>query len=59
MVIGIIVKRICHIFKPYFIIKYLGFSLKDIKTLMQQNEEELLPHLKKQLNLMQNEKENF
>ena len=39
--------------------KYLGFSLKDIKTLMQQNEEELLPHLKKQLNLMQNEKEKL
>ena len=39
--------------------KYLGFSLKEIKTLMQQNEEELLPHLKKQLNLMQNEKEKL
>ncbi len=33
--------------------KYLGFSLKDIKTLMKQEEEDLLPHLKHQLILMQ------
>ena len=39
--------------------KYLGFSLKDIKNLMHQNEEDLLPHLKKQLNLMQNEKDKL
>ena len=32
--------------------KYLGFSLKEIKSLMTQNEDDLLPHLKHQLNLM-------
>ena len=35
--------------------KYLGFSLKEIKSLMTQNEDDLLPHLKQQLNLMQKE----
>ena len=34
--------------------KYLGFSLKEIQSLMQQKEEDLLPHLQKQLNLMKN-----
>ena len=38
---------------------YLGFSLKDIKTLMKQEEEDLLPHLKHQLILMQKEKERL
>ena len=33
--------------------KYLGFSLKEIKSLMTQNENDLLPHLKHQLKLMQ------
>ena len=28
--------------------KYLGFSLKEIKSLMTQNEDDLLPHLKHQ-----------
>ena len=39
--------------------KYLGFSLKDIKTLMKQEEEDLLPNLKHQLILMQKEKERL
>ena len=39
--------------------KYLGFSLKDIKNLMKQEEEDLLPHLKHQLILMQKEKERL
>ena len=36
--------------------KYLGFSLKEIKFLMKQDEDNLLPHLKHQLKLMQKEK---
>lgn len=36
--------------------KYLGFSLKEIKSLMTQNEDNLLSHLKHQLKLMQKEK---
>ena len=32
--------------------KYLGFSLKEIKSLMTQNEDNLLSHLKHQLKLM-------
>ena len=39
--------------------KYLGFSLKEIKSLMKQNEDDLLPHLKHQLNLMQKEKDRL
>lgn len=39
--------------------KYLGFSLKEIQSLLQQKEEDLLPHLQKQLMLMQNEKEKL
>ena len=39
--------------------KYLGFSLKDIKNLMKQEEEDLLPHLKHQLILMHKEKERL
>ena len=39
--------------------KYLGFSLKEIQSLMQQKEEDLLPHLQKQLNLMKNEKDKL
>ena len=36
--------------------KYLGFSLKQIKELLKQEEGELLSHLRKQLILMQKEK---
>ena len=39
--------------------KYLGFSLKEIQSLLQQKEEDLLPHLQKQLMLMLNEKEKL
>ena len=39
--------------------KYLGFSLKEIKSLMKQNEDDLLPHLKHQLDLMQKEKDRL
>lgn len=39
--------------------KYLGFSLKEIQLFLQQKEEDLLPHLQKQLMLMQNEKEKL
>ena len=39
--------------------KYLGFSLKEIKSLMKQDEDNLLPHLKHQLNLMQKEKDRL
>ena len=39
--------------------KYLGFSLKEIKSLMTQNEDDLLPHLKHQLQLMQKEKDRL
>ena len=36
--------------------KYLGFSLKYIKNMLQQEQHELLFHLRKQLTLMENEK---
>ena len=39
--------------------KYLGFSLKEIESLLQQNEENLIQHLQKQLMLMQNKKEKL
>ncbi len=39
--------------------KYLGFSLKEIKSLMKQDEDDLLPHLKHQLKLMQKEKDRL
>ncbi|MBF1710066.1 MAG: MerR family transcriptional regulator, partial [Streptococcus sp.] len=39
--------------------KYLGFSLKEIKSLMKQNEDDLLSHLKQQLSLMQKEKDRL
>ena len=39
--------------------KYLGFSLKEIESLLQQNEETLIQHLQKQLILMKNEKEKL
>lgn len=39
--------------------KYLGFSLKEIKSLMTQDEDNLLPHLKHQLKLMQKEKDRL
>ena len=34
--------------------KYLGFSLKEIQSLLQQKEEDLLPHLQKQLGSVKN-----
>lgn len=39
--------------------KYLGFSLKQIKELLKQEESEILSHLKKQLTLMQKEKQRL
>ena len=39
--------------------KYLGFSLKEIESLLQQNEENLIQHLQKQLILMKKEKEKL
>ena len=39
--------------------KYLGFSLKQIKELLAEEESEILPHLRKQLTLMQNEKQRL
>ena len=39
--------------------KYLGFPLKEIKSLMKQDEDDLLPHLKHQLKLMQKEKDRL
>lgn len=39
--------------------RYLGFSLKQIKELLQQGEVERLSHLRKQLILMQNEKQRL
>ena len=39
--------------------KYLGFTLKQIKELLQQDENALLTHLKKQLILMQAEKQRL
>ncbi len=39
--------------------KYLGFSLKQIKELLKQEESERLDHLKKQLDLMQQEKQRL
>ena len=39
--------------------KYLGFSLKKIKSLIAKDNIELLTHLKRQLNLMQKEKEKL
>ena len=39
--------------------KYLGFSLKEIQSFLQQKEEDLLPQLQKQLMLMQNKKEKL
>ena len=39
--------------------KYLNFSLKQIKELLATEDSETLPHLKKQLILMQNEKERL
>ena len=39
--------------------KYLGFPLKEIKSLMKQDEDNLLPHLKHQLKLMQKEKDRL
>lgn len=39
--------------------KYLGFTLKQIKELLQQDENELLTHLKKQLILMQAENQRL
>ena len=39
--------------------KYLGFSLKEIESLLQQNEETLIQHLQKQLILMKKEKEKL
>ena len=39
--------------------KYLGFSLKQIKVLISQEDKDILKHLKKQLKLMQNEKKRL
>lgn len=39
--------------------KYLGFSLKQIKDMLKQEESEILSHLKKQLILMQTEKQRL
>ena len=39
--------------------KYLGFSLGQIKELIRQEDEEILYHLRKQLTLMQNEKQRL
>lgn len=39
--------------------KYLGFSLKQIKVLISQEDKDILKHLKKQLELMQNEKKRL
>lgn len=39
--------------------RYLGFPLKQIKALLEKDDTELLTHLKKQLILMQNEKEKL
>lgn len=39
--------------------RYLGFPLKQIKALLEKDDEALLTHLKKQLILMQNEKEKL
>ncbi len=39
--------------------KHLGFSLKQIKSLLAKNEIELITHLKRQLILMQNKKEKL
>lgn len=39
--------------------KYLGFSLKQIKELLKNEEDNLLIHLKQQLNLMQKEKDKL
>ena len=39
--------------------KYLGFSLKRIKELLKTGDDELLPHLRKQLTLMQTEKQRL
>ena len=39
--------------------KYLGFSLKKIKLLLEEEDTEILSHLRKQLDLMQREKEKL
>lgn len=39
--------------------KYLGFSLKDIKRMVKENESEILTNLKKQLSLMKKEKKKL
>lgn len=39
--------------------KYLGFSLKQIKVLLKEEDTEILSHLRKQLNLMHQEKEKL
>ena len=39
--------------------KYLGFSLKEIAELLSQKEQELLPHLHKQLQFLQQEREHL
>ena len=39
--------------------KYLGFTLKEIKGLLKQDESEILPHLKRQLILMKEEKQRI
>ena len=39
--------------------KYLGFSLKKIAELLSQEEQELLPHLNKQLQFLQQERERL
>lgn len=39
--------------------KYLGFPLKQIKTLLKKGDDERLPHFKEQLILMQNEKQRL
>lgn len=39
--------------------KYLGFPLKKIKSLIEKDNTEILTHLKRQLNLMQKEKEKL
>ena len=39
--------------------KYLGFSLKKIAELLSQEEQELLPHLNKQLQFLQQEREHL
>ena len=58
MVIAIIVKDLTYL-QTILYYKYLGFSLKEIESLLQQNEENLIQHLQKQLILMKKEKEKL